>query len=425
MTHLELAAVLVVLAATFRYLNDTVLKLPAAVGVMALSLAAATLAGLAGAAVPWLGDQFRSAVGKVDLGRTFLHGMLGFILFAGALKVDVGKLAARKWSVTVLATVGVLISTAVVGGLTWALLAALGEPVRPVYCFLFGALISPTDPVAVLAILRRAGVPDEAEVTIVGESLFNDGVGIVVFLGVLAFATAPEQTGVLQLVGLFLWEALGGAALGLAAGWAVYRMLRSVDNYQVEILLTVALVAGGFALADRIGVSGPLAMALAGLLIGSRARQQAMSPTTARNLDTVWELIDETLNAVLFVLLGLEVLVLGFTGPHLLAGLLAVPMVLFARWVSVGVPMALLRGGLPERCTVRLLTWGGLRGGIAVALAFSIPGEVHGEPVPERAVLLSLTYAVVVASILVQGLTIGPLARRWARGDRRLPAPAF
>ncbi|MBN9120748.1 MAG: sodium:proton antiporter [Planctomycetes bacterium] len=423
MSHFELAAALLVLAAVFRYLNDTALKLPAAVGVMALSLAASVLVGLTGAAVPWLTDRVKAAVGEVDLGRTLLHGMLGFMLFAGAIKIDVGRLAARKWTVAALATAGVLISTAVVGLLTWGLLSALGEPARPVYCFLFGALISPTDPVAVLAILRRVGIAKEAEVTIVGESLFNDGVGIVVFLGLLG-ATVPGEAGPVRLVGLFLWGTVGGAAFGLAAGWAVYRMLRAMDNYQVEILLTVALVAGTFALADRLHLSGPIATVAAGLVIGSRARSRAMSPTTAQNLDTVWELVDETLNAILFVLLGLEVLILGFTGRYLLAGLLAVPLVLAARWVSVALPMALLRRGLPERCTVRLLTWGGLRGGIAVALAMSLPAGRAGEAIPERGVLLALTYVVVVFSILVQGLTIGPLARRWTAAGAGPPAPA-
>jgi CPA1 family monovalent cation:H+ antiporter len=414
-SHLEIAAALLVLAAVFRYLNDRLLKLPPAVGVMALALAGSVAVALAGGVVPWLSDQIEAAVGKVDLGKTLLHGMLGFILFAGAIKVDVRQLAARKWSVTALATLGVVISTAVVGLLTWGVLALLGLPVRPIYCFVFGAVISPTDPVAVLAILRRAGVPAEPEVTIVGESLFNDGVGIVVFLGLLAVATAPNEVGPARLIGLFLQEAVGGAVFGVAAGWVVYRMLRRVDNYQVEILLTVALVAGGFTLAERLHVSAPIAMSAAGLLIGGEARAHAMSRTTARDLDTVWELIDETLNAVLFVMIGLEVLVVGFTGEYLLAGVLAIPLVLLARVVSVAVPLTLLRRGLPAQCTVRLLTWGGLRGGIAIALALSVPADLRGEPVPERGLVLALTYTVVVFSIVVQGLTVGPLARRWMR----------
>jgi CPA1 family monovalent cation:H+ antiporter len=424
MSLLELAAALVVLAALFRYLNDTLLRLPPAVGVMALALGASLVIGLISAFVPGLEHTVAAVVGAADLRATLLHGMLGFILFAGAVKTDVKKLASRKWSVTLLATIGVLISTGIIGLLTWGLLALLAIPVRPIYCFLFGAVISPTDPVAVLGILRKAGVPQETEVTITGESLFNDGVGIVVFLGLMEFTAGPEQASAARLIELFLQQALGGVALGLVSGWLVCQMLRPVDNYQVEILLTFALVAGGFTLADRLQVSGPIAMAVAGLLIGDLARSRAMSSTTQHNLDTVWELIDETLNAVLFVLLGLEVLVLSFTGKYLLAGLMAIPLVIFARWVAVAIPITLLRWALPSGRTIRLLTWGGLRGGIAVALALSIPGVVYGQPVPEREIVLALTYATVVFSILVQGLTIGPLARRWTQQQPSPLTPA-
>jgi CPA1 family monovalent cation:H+ antiporter len=414
MSAFEITAVLVVLAASFGYLNYTLLKLPPAIGVTALALAGSLVLVSAGAAVPWVEQQAKAVVGGIDLNQTFLHGMLGFMLFAGALHVRLDDLAARKWTVTVLSTVGVLLSTAVVGLLTWGVLAVLGIPARLAYCLLFGALISPTDPIAVLAILRQAGVPKDTEVKIAGESLFNDGVGVVVFVGVLEVATGAAGFDLGHLAWLFLTEAVGGIAFGLAAGWVVYRLLRSVDNYQVEVLLSLALVAGGYALADRLHVSGPLAMVIAGLLIGNVGRAYAMSETTRENLDTFWELVDEVLNAVLFVLIGLEVLVITFTGPFLLAGVLAVPAVLLARLVSVAAPAAVMRGwaNYPQK-TVRILTWGGLRGGISVALALSIPAEARGEKVAERDVLVVLTYVVVVFSILVQGLSIGPLVRRW------------
>jgi len=414
MSVFEVAACLITLAAVLSYLNYTLLKLPPAIGLMALSLAGSLLLVFVGLAVPAVEHGAKELVTKIDLNQAFLQGMLGFMLFAGSLHIKFHELASRKWTVVVLSTVGVLVSTAVVGALAWGLLNAVGIEARLIYCLLFGALISPTDPIAVLAILRQAGVPKDVEIKIAGESLFNDGVGVVVFLGLLEIATGVVEPDALHLTELFLWEAVGGAIMGFVLGWIVYRMLRSVDNYQVEVLLSLALVAGGYALVNRLHMSGPIAMVVAGILIGNLGRAYAMSPTTIGNLDTFWELLDEMLNAVLFVLIGLEVLALAFTGKYLLVGLLAIPMVLFARLVSVAGPIAGLRHrGRFARYTVRMLTWGGLRGGISVALALSLPREVNGEPVGERDALLAMTYVVVVFSILVQGLTLGPLARRW------------
>ncbi|MBC8093686.1 MAG: sodium:proton antiporter, partial [Pseudonocardia sp.] len=363
-----------------------------------------------GLVVPAVEREARDLVRRIDLNQTFLHGMLGFMLFAGSLHIKLDELRTRKWTVLVLSTVGVLISTAVVGLLAWALLGAAGIPARLIYCLLFGALISPTDPIAVLAILRQAGVPKDMEIKIAGESLFNDGVGVVVCLALLEIATGAVEPDAVHIAKLFLWETVGGAAMGFGLGWAVYRMLRSVDNYQVEVLLSLALVAGGYALVNALHMSGPIAMVVAGILIGNHGRAHAMSATTVGHVDTFWELIDEILNAVLFVLIGLEVLALAFTGKYLLVGLVAIPMVLFARLVSVAGPITLLRKrGQFDPYTIRVLTWGG----ISVALALSLPREVNGEPVGERDVLLAMTYVVVVFSILVQGLTIGPLTRRW------------
>jgi len=424
MTAFEMAAGVVVMAAVFSYLNYTLLKLPTTIGATALALGASLVLVLVGLAVPAVEQHARVLIARIDLQRAFLHAMLGFMLFAGALHIDLNELAARKWPVAVLSTFGVLISTAVVGLLAWALLNVLGIPARPIYCLLFGALISPTDPIAVMAILRQAGVPKDMQVTIAGESLFNDGVGVVVFLALLEVATGDAEFEPVRLAGLFLWSAVGGAALGFSLGWLVYRILRSIDQYQVEVLLSVALVAGGYALVNRLHMSGPIAMVVAGLLIGNLGRAYAMSPTTVANLDTFWELIDEVLNAMLFVLIGLEVLALALTGQYLLIGLLAIPIVLLARWVSVAAPLAVVsrRGGFTA-LTTRVLTWGGLRGGISIALALSIPQVAQDQPVPERAVLLSLTYAVVVFSILIQGLTIGRLTRYWLRNRLRSPEP--
>lgn len=420
MNYFELAATLIVLAAVFSYLNYTILKLPPAIGLMVLSLIASLLLVLIGTAIPSAEQRAKALVQSIDLNQTFLHGMLGFMLFAGALQINLTELAARKWPVAILSTVGVIASTAIVGLLTWAALSAIGITIRPIYCFLFGALISPTDPIAVMAILHQAGVPKETEITIAGESLFNDGVGVVVFLGLLEIASGQVGFDPLRLTELFLWEALGGALLGFGAGWLTYRLLRSVDNYKVEVLLSLALVAGGYALADHLHMSGPIAMVVAGLLIGNHGRAYAMSATTIENLDTFWELIDEVLNAVLFVLMGLEVLALTLTGHYLLAGLVAIPIVLFGRFLSVWGPIAFLRrrGKFPPS-TVRLLTWGGLRGGISVALALGIPSHLDGEVVPEREVLVALTYVVVVFSILAQGLSLGTLTKYWLGTAKR------
>lgn len=422
MSVFEIVAGLLVLAAVFSYLNYKLLKFPPAIGLMALSLAASLVAVLVGLAVPAVEDRAREAVGQVDLNKAFLHGMLGFMLFAGALHIRLDALAARRWTILTLSTVGVLISTILVALMAWGLLNAAGIPARFIYCLLFGALISPTDPIAVMSILRDAGVSKDTEIKIAGESLFNDGVGVVVFLGLLEIATGEGGFDPLHFAQLFLWEAVGGAALGFALGWITYRMLRSVDKYQVEVLMSLALVAGGYALADRLHMSGPIAMVVAGLLIGNLGRAYAMSDTTVEHIDTFWELLDEILNAVLFVLIGLEVLALAFTGRLLLMGVAAIPVVLLARLVSVSPPITLLRmrGRFP-RHTIRLLTWGGLRGGISVALALSLPREVKGAPVGERDAILAMTYVVVVFSILVQGLTLGPLARRWMSRRGRSP----
>jgi CPA1 family monovalent cation:H+ antiporter len=412
----DFVAILLVLAGGLGYLNHRLLRLPPTIGLMALTLVASLAAVVAGLAFPAVEHQAAAFVRQIDFGQAVLHGMLGFLLFAGALHLDLGDLERQKAAIAVLATLAVLLSTLFVGGLACCLLAALGTPAGLIPCLLFGALISPTDPVAVLALLKRLGAPTSLKVTIAGESLFNDGVGVVVFLGLSEAATGADSAGAGRLAALFLREAVGGAVFGLAAGYLVYRLLKSVDDYQLEVLLSLALVAGGYALADALHLSGPLAMVVAGLLIGNHGRRFAMSPTTVGHLDTFWGLVEEILNAVLFVLLGLEVLAVPFTGTYLAAGLLAIPAVLLARLASVGLAVWLLRRWhTVGRGTVQVLTWGGLRGALSVAMALSLPRAL-----PERDLILAMTYVVVVFSVLVQGLTVGPLARRWLAS----PGPA-
>lgn len=407
MDVLQIAALLLSLAAVFSYINYRYVRLPTTIGLMLIALLLSLmLLGLDKLGLAFPAEWARHVLEGVDFNLTLLHGMLSFLLFAGALHVNLDDLAQQKWVIIILASIGVLVSTFIIGGLTWWLLGILGLHIELIYCLLFGALISPTDPIAVLGILKTAGAPKSMETKIAGESLFNDGVGVVIFLVLLGIATSG-QVSVEEVAELFLVEAVGGVLFGLLIGWIAYRMLASVDNYQVEILLTLALVMGGYALAGALHVSGPIAIVVAGLLIGNHGRVLAMSEKTREHLDTFWELVDEILNAVLFVLIGLEVLALTFHEAYLPAALVLIPAVLLARFISVGVPVSLMRRYRTfSPHAVKILTWGGLRGGISVALALSLPAG------PERATILAITYIVVVFSILIQGLSIGLLVRK-------------
>jgi len=337
----------------------------------------------------------------IDFNKALMHGMLSFLLFSGALHVNLEDLAQHKWIISILATFGVVMSTFIVGSIAWIVFLLIGLKLPFIYCLLFGSLIAPTDPIAVIGILKKAGVPKSLETKITGESLFNDGVAVVVFLVIMGIVTGGHDVTAGHIMLLFMEEAVGGVLFGLAIGWIAYRMLKSVDNYQVEVLITLALVMGGYALANAIHVSGPIAMVVAGIFIGNRGRLFAMSEKTREHLDSFWELIDEILNAVLFLLIGLEILVLTVKGNYLIAGLIMIPVVLLARFISVGVPVTFMRRVRDfSPHAVKIMTWGGLRGGISVALALSIPNG------PEREALLTVTYIIVIFSILVQGLTI-------------------
>jgi len=348
-----------------------------------------------------LDDHATELVKSIDFNEALLHGMLSFLLFAGALHVNLNDLREQKWVIGTLATIGVICSTFIIGTSMYYILQWLGIPVAYMYCLVFGSLISPTDPIAVMGILKIVGAPKTLETKIAGESLFNDGVGVVVFLVLLGIATGGDEMTTMHVVKLFSVEAIGGIFFGLGLGFLGFFMLRGVDNYQVEALITLALVSGGYAFAESIHVSAPIAIVVAGLFIGNQGRTLAMSDKTRERLDDFWELIDEILNAILFLLIGVELLILTFTKQFMLAGLLAIPVVLLARFVCVGVPIKIMskfRTFSPYATTI--LTWGGLRGGISVALALSIPQGPAREP------LLVITYFVVVFSILVQGLTI-------------------
>ncbi len=402
----NVAALLIALTALFSYLNHRTLRLPTTIGVMGFALFF-SLVLIALGRLGLVGDAWTAWFREVDFGPALLQGMLGFLLFAGALHVDLGDLLDQKWVVTFLATVGVLLSTAAIGAAAWLAFGAVGVELPLVYCLLFGALISPTDPIAVLSVLKHAGIPPSLEMKIAAESLFNDGVGVVVFLVIAAVAAGGSELTASEVALLFAEEAVGGIVFGVAAGAVVYQMLRSIDDYQVEILLTLALVTGGYALATKLHLSGPLAMVAAGLLIGNHGRRLAMSDSTREHLDTFWKLVDEMLNAVLFVMIGLEVLVLSFDLRWLTAGFLAIPLVLAVRFLAVGLGVGLLRRRRAfSPHVVKIMAWSGIRGGISVALALSLPAG------PEREVILAVTYTVVAFSILVQGPTVAPLVRR-------------
>jgi len=412
----QISAVLITLAALFNYLNYRYLKLPTTIGIMAMALVLSLVVIAVGKVNAPVHDMAVGVLAGIDFNKALMHGMLGLLLFAGALHIDLGDLSEQSGVIAVLATLGVCVSTVLIGLATWFVLPLIGLEVHLIHCMLFGALISPTDPIAVLGVLKTLGAPKELETKIAGESLFNDGVGVVVFLGILGIAgldPSHDVNSVGSVVGLFVQEAIGGAVFGLVAGGLAFYLLRSVDDYQVEVLISLALVMGGYTLAMALHLSGPIAMVVAGLLIGNQGRAHAMSAHTRKHLDTFWELVDEILNAILFVLIGLEMMILTITGRTLLAGALAIVISLAARFIAVGVPLSVMatrREFTPH--SIKVLTWGGLRGGISVALALWLTTLLPREHQQTRDVLLVMTYSVVIFSIMVQGLTVGPLIGR-------------
>jgi len=418
MTELPLfaaAGIVITLAAVFGYINYRFLRLPHTIGLVIIALLASLGVMAIDAIIPTLGigDGVRGFITGIDFHDILMEGMLSFLLFAGALHVNLDDLMARKWAIASLATAGVLMSTFMVGSVTWGVAGLLGIDLPFIWCLVLGSVIAPTDPVAVLGILKTVHVPKSLEVKIAGESLFNDGVGVVVFLIMVAIAVGSAghgghggDIGVLDVVRLFAQEALGGAALGLITGWIAYRALRNVDEHNLEVLITLALVMACYGIAIALHLSGPIAVVVAGLLIGNHGRRFAMTKTTRDHVTTFWSLIDEIMNSALFLLIGFEILALTWSGDIAVFALIAIPVALGARFISVATPLTLL--GLRQTFTkgaVPVLTWGGLRGGISVALALSLP-DVSAKPV-----ILAATYAVVIFSIVVQGLTVKPVVR--------------
>ncbi len=419
MNLFDVIAILVVLAAFFGFLNRRYLKLEATVGMMLIALVSSLILVALHRVFPTLGvvSSIRDYLTNIDFNKALMEGMLGFLLFAGALHVDLDFFSQRKWVIASLATVGLMISMTLVGFLSMFLFRSLGFEVSLLACFIFGALISPTDPIAVMGTLKTLNTPPSLKAKIAGESLFNDGVAVVVFTSLVALlgatggghgghAAGEMGTGTMAL--LFLQEAGGGVLLGLVAGYLAYRMMLSIDAYSVEVTITLALVMGCYSLARFMHISGPIAVVCAGIFIGNRGRSLAMSETVVDYLEKFWELIDEILNAILFLLIGIEVLVIAFSLTSIAAGITCIGIVLVARFVSVLTPISLMRKRTEfSPGVVRILTWAGLRGGISVALVLSLP------PIPEKALLVTCTYVVVLFSILVQGLTVRKVLTRF------------
>jgi CPA1 family monovalent cation:H+ antiporter len=422
MSIFSIGAILVGLSALFGYLNHRFLHLPHTIGLVVIALAASL--GIIGLDILLPHLQMAATVtgvlGQIDFNETLMHGMLSFLLFAGALHADMGALKERRVIIGVMAVVGTLISTFAIGGAMWFLLGLAGADIPFIWALVFGALISPTDPVAVLSLFKTVDVPDTLQAKMSGESLFNDGVGVVVFSVVVAVALAAGGQGavghgtmdVAKIAELFVVEVLGGAVLGLIAGYIGYRAMHGIDEDSLEVLITLALVMVTYTLALALHMSGPIAMVVAGLFIGNRGVKYAMSEHTRAQVTTFWTLIDEILNSVLFLLIGLEVLVVANSLGDMWLALIAIPITLAARAISVSLPFTILarwhdftKGALP------ILIWGGLRGGIAVALALSLPENDH------KPTILSLTYGVVLFSIIVQGLTVKPLVKLMIKED--------
>jgi len=416
MSIFSIGAILVGLSALFGYINHRFLHLPHTIGLVVIALAASlSIIGfdLIEPSVQ-IGQRVTGVLRQIDFNETLMHGMLSFLLFAGAMHADFVALKARRLTIGVMAVIGTLISTFVVGAVMWFLLGLFDLELPFIWALVFGALISPTDPVAVLSLFKTVEVPDTLQAKMAGESLFNDGVGVVIFTVVVAIALADGEhggnMGAVDIIELFVTEAVGGAVLGLAAGYIGYRAMYGIDEPSLEVLITLALVMVTYALALALHMSGPIAMVVAGLFIGNRGVKYAMSEQTRDYVLTFWTLIDEILNSVLFLLIGLEVLVVAESTGHLLVAFLAIPVTLFARTLSVTIPIAILsRWETFTRGAVPVLIWGGLRGGIAVALALSLPDNQY------KATILSITYGVVLFSIIVQGLTVKPLVKRMVR----------
>jgi len=412
MDYFVIASILVFISAFFGYLNVRFIKLPNTIGLTVITI----LFTLGIFALSYFDDTLLNAeryiITHIDFRSVLLDIMLSFLLFAGALHTDLQKLRELRWPILIFATFGVLLSTFLIGTIVYFMLQGIGLEVQPINCLLFGALISPTDPIAVLGILKKANVPKKLEIKIVGESLFNDGVGVVIFLTIFGLASGSAgDFSITSVLTLFIHEVGGGLLLGALLGWITFRLMKSIDDYDIEVIITLAAVMTGTVVAQYLHISAPLAMVIAGLIVGgNKARRQAMSELTENYLDKFWELIDILLNTILFVLIGMELLVLDLEPEFVLAGLITIPIALICRYASLIIPVNVFAKSLDFVPNTNLImTWGGLRGAISIALALGLTNEMN------RELFLVMTYVVVIFSIIVQGLTVGKLVKKLRR----------
>ena len=407
----EILAATIVLASVFGFVNHRWIKWPNTIGTMVLALLFSVILVISGEFFPSFLDKIVFIVAKLDFQKALMNFMLSFLLFAGAIQINANRLKKERLPIIALSTVGILISTFLVGVLSCYLFKIFQINIEFIYCLLFGALISPTDPIAILSIIKSAKIPPSLEIKISGESLFNDGVAVVLFISIAEIAgNGMQHFEILDVVKLFIREAFGGLLFGALLGYTGFLALRTIDNYNLEVLITLAIVMGGYSIAGYLHISGPLAMVVAGIITGNKIKDEVMSDITQDYLSKFWELIDEILNAILFLLIGMEMLIIKINLTVFVTGLIIIAIVLFARWISVFIPVYFLKFWTTfEKNTVAILTWGGLRGGLSVALALSLPVSMH------RDEFVLVTYIVVIFSIIVQGLTIGGLVKRLSR----------
>lgn len=407
-------SVLIVLASLFAYINLRFLKLPGTIGIMVIAILVSVIIRLVGESMfPKVTNEVFEMFKDLDFNEILMGAMLNFLLFAGAMHVNIGDLKEHKWAIATYATISVLMSAFIIAGILFYVAPLFGIDLPYIYCLLFGSLISPTDPIVVLGVLKQAKVPKAVETKITGESLFNDGVAVVLFVVVLEIATnAHFDASALSISKFFLIEAGGGILLGLLLGFYGANLMKKIDDYKVSVLITLSIVTGGFLIAKELHISSPLAMVIAGLVIGNYGKKVAMSIETRDYLAKFWELIDEIMNAILFLFIGFELLIIEDLIGHILLGVACIFIVLFSRLLSIFIPFkTLLRKNTYTPGSIPVMVWGGIRGGVSIALVLSLPQSEYKD------LLLEITYIVVLFSIVVQGLTVGKVAKRSFRNN--------